>query len=382
MRFKFLIPLLCYYCLLFSFSNQQMVNNPIKSNKVLNPVNYSIVYLSEDANIDKSDGTTITLKVMKNFTKFHDSYLINPSLYICDDEIGASNGHYVVIENRCYKISISEENEISSPQSVINMTSDVIYSNYIQAKEYNNILTMVNSSSPVWSNEVIIYGIKNQKIFFHYLRERLDFNVTIGDVDEQFSCKLVKEAMNICAFSKNGQVILKFFVYIYIKIASNNKVKGMEEKYSKDVNEFNNHENVILYDTSDSDYKILCAKRKDNNNIDCKAVSLNIEYSHSTSNFEINILEINNQYETSFSSNLDSCNFILYKSEYVICCGKINVIECDRRNLNFTSIDHFSIDLPGKISNLTMESIEDNLKLTYYNETNSEQSFYDYKIFT
>ena len=60
-----------------------------------------------------------------------------------------------------------------------------------------------------------------------------------------------------------------------------------------------------------------------------------------------------------------------------MCCGKTNVIKCERRNKNFTLIEHFSLNLPGKISNLTLESFEDHLKLIYSNET----SLYEYFIY-
>ena len=61
-----------------------------------------------------------------------------------------------MLENRCYSISISEENEISTINGIINLTSEVQYSDYIQAKKYSTGTRGANASVEILQNEVII----------------------------------------------------------------------------------------------------------------------------------------------------------------------------------------------------------------------------------
>ena len=289
-----------------------------------------------------------------------------------------------MLENRCYSISISEENEISTINGIINLTSEVQYSDYIQAKKYSTGTRGANASVEILQNEVIIYGKNGQKIFFHYIKEKNSYNLIINDVDDdkQISCKLAKQSINICALSQNGQIKLKFIAHIFF--SRSEKDIGLDEKYSMDISQLNNHENAIIYDTENSQYKIICANKKGESNIECLAIYFDIssglvsgkmEYS-----FNVNIIEIND-YQGSFKNGLDNCNFTRFNSEYLICCGKTNSIKCTRRYWNFSLINDFTINLPGKISNLTLKSNEDNMQLLYYSQTESENSLYEYSIY-
>lgn len=276
MKFSYLVLVLYLYCSFFSFAKGELIKTLVKTNKESNPIDYKIFYQSEDATIQSGEDT-LTLKVWKNFTTIHDSYLINPSLYICNDESGEAKGHYVMIENRCYSINMPNENDIETIKGIINMTSEVQYSSYIQGKYFEYGVRGVNASVDVIRNEIILYGKKGKKMFFYYIKEGSGYDLTINEADdknEEISCKLVKENINICAIPQNGQIRLKFILHIYF----DRTVKGMMEKYSKDIDQFNNHENAILYDTENSQYKIICARRKDNGNIECLAVYLNINY--------------------------------------------------------------------------------------------------------
>ena len=289
-----------------------------------------------------------------------------------------------MLENRCYSISISEENEISTINGIINLTSEVQYSDYIQAKKYSTGTRGANASVEILQNEVIIYGKNGQKIFFHYIKEKNSYNLIINDVDDdkQISCKLAKQSINICALSQNGQIKLKFIAHIFF--SRSEKDIGLDEKYSIDVPQFNNHENAIIYDTENSQYKIICANKKGESNIECLAVYFDISFGLVSGkmeySFSVNIIEIND-YQGSFTNSLDNCNFTRFNSEYLICCGKTNSIKCTRRYWNFSLINDFTLNLPGKISNLTLKSNEDNIQLLYHSQTEIENSLYEYSIY-
>ena len=66
-----------------------------------------------------------------------------------------------------------------------------------------------------------------------------------------------------------------------------------------------------------------------------------------------------------------------FNSLYEICCGKTGVIECDRRNMDSTFNSTYSFNVPGRITNLTMEGYEDNIKFTY----SSNGVIYEYVIY-
>ena len=73
---------------------------------------------------------------------------------------------------------------------------------------------------------------------------------------------------------------------------------------------------------------------------------------------------------TTFSFDESNCNYTMFKSEYLICCGNIDVIICERRDKNFTLINSFNLTLNGKIKNLVLENHNDiHVELLYYNET-------------
>ena len=90
---------------------------------------------------------------------------------------------------------------------------------------------------------------------------------------------------------------------------------------------------------------------------------------------------INNDFEAEYSFNEDNCNFIKYKSEFLICCKQSDNIICDRRNEQFLLINRFNLEVSGKITNLTLEEGEDYIKLIYSNEEPSEKGVYEYFIY-
>ena len=157
----------------------------------------------------------------------------------------------------------------------------------------------------------------------------------------------------------------------------------MKLLYSKEVTSFNGYQNTILYDTSNLSYKILCAKSKDNNNIECLAININIQYTILFSQPTINVdfINLNNNNYLYFSYIEDNCNFTTFNNEYLICCGKNDIISCERRDINFNSINDFNIHLQGKNSNLTIENNGDNIEIIFSNQNNNSNNIYEYYIY-
>ena len=68
----------------------------------------------------------------------------------------------------------------------------------------------------------------------------------------------------------------------------------------------------------------------------------------------------------------------MFKSEFLICCGNIDIIICERRDMNFTLINSFNLTLKGNIKNLTLENHNDTyVELLYSNETLRDDNIYN-----
>ena len=96
-------------------------------------------------------------------------------------------------------------------------------------------------------------------------------------------------------------------------------------------------------------------------------------------NIIISNININN---IIYSFTEDNCNFTIFNSEYLICCGKIDIIICERRDMNLQLINLFNLTFPGKITNLTIHNYNDSfVKLLYNNKTSTDEHIYEYHIY-
>lgn len=81
---------------------------------------------------------------------------------------------------------------------------------------------------------------------------------------------------------------------------------------------------------------------------------------------------------TTFSSDENNCNYTMFKSEFLICCGNIDIIICERRDMDFKLIGSFNLTLKGNIKNLTLENHNDTyVELLYSNETLGDGNIYN-----
>ena len=72
MKFSFFIFILYFIC----FLKGEIINNPVKTNKESNPINYIILYKSPTATIQTTQ--TQILTISNSFIKFiHNSYIIS-----------------------------------------------------------------------------------------------------------------------------------------------------------------------------------------------------------------------------------------------------------------------------------------------------------------
>ena len=107
MRFIFGIFILFFFVSSLNPFPGEIINNPIKTNKTSNPIDYKIIFQPDT--IDRNNcyysncldnNNTLSINTSKEFTKlFHDSFLISKNMFVCIDQ--SNNSFY------CLKIIIS-----------------------------------------------------------------------------------------------------------------------------------------------------------------------------------------------------------------------------------------------------------------------------------
>ena len=373
MSYIYWIIILSCYILLFGVSKQEIIYNPIISDKEYNQINYILIIQNNTVKTTSSQ----TLNIKKDFDKlFYNSYIFTHSLFLCKDE---SSNYILLVNNKYFRIKLSSEKEIEKVLSKKNLNSGNEYLGYITCSKSNKApLSFGTNLCPTDLNEIIIYGKSGNKLVFYYVLEDKYFTTSIGNIDDSISCKLFKDSIYICIISSNDKIILTILAHICLLFS-----EEMQLIYSIEINDFKGYKNFILYDTSKSYYKILCAKSEDINNIECLAIYVEIKYSLFSLQPTINVkfYNLNNNYYLYFSYKEDNCNFTTYNSEYLICCGKKAIISCERRDINFNLINNFNINLPGINSNLTLENNDNNIKLIFSNQNDNENNIYEYFIY-
>ena len=345
-----------YYSLLFlSLSKEDMFNNPKKIELESNPIDYIII-------IDEPSISSIN-----NIVNYYDSYLPSQSLLLCIDE---SDTKFLLLENRLF--SFRGEGEHYSFTYVKNIYSDVKYTGYITFNQFT-LEDGVNLCE-IEENEILLYGKKENNIDFYFIKEGNNYPINVDDIDENISCKLFYKALFICVFSQDGQVTIKLLSH---RCSNNEQV--LTKVITQNISEFSNHDMAILYDFTNYKYKLVCAREKDSDIINC--VSLTIDISSGSTDIFISpyIIDIE---QLSFSFYRDNCNYNKLEDEYLLCCGNTDIIKCEKRNIDFQLKNYFYIDLEGKITNLTIESDTDNLeKIIFHNSEITDAGIYEYIVY-
>ena len=187
-RYIFQLLLLCFS--FFSFAKGEMINNPISSDKESNPVDYIIFLDSQSVTINPPDWEAIELDIIQDFTKFYDSYLINPPIMLGKDE---SDAYFSLVGNIFYRYTSSSVlDNLMVQGSSITLTSGIPYSNYISLKQDNtNDGTSRGSRSKIPQYNVVFYGKKDENIYFYYVIDSVDsqpkqYSISFGNINEKF----------------------------------------------------------------------------------------------------------------------------------------------------------------------------------------------------
>ena len=383
-----LILLSLYHYL--TLANSQLINNPVSSQNILeNIVNYSIRLNSINIKNEERERSQ-DFSLIPNLKKiYYQSYISDIDFFIFTDN---SDNNFLLFEHKYY--SMERKNEKYHFSHKKNIQSNFKYIGYIPNQFSNNehwVISgqMASAQRDVEVPDFILYGKECTNLCFCNIN--IDSNQTqyipLGNFDENISCKLLENKVYICVYFISNNLYLKSFFLNYGK--QNNSYK---EIYFRELSDFLNHDNPVLYDTSNSNYKILCARNKENSEIICS--KLYIAYSmdedksltiQPASEFIIrNDILNKSEYNATFSYDEDNCNYTKFNnSEYLICCGKTDIIICERRDMELQLIDLFNITGNGKITNLTINNTNNEaITLIYNNKSISKEGhIYEYHIY-
>ena len=368
------IFILYFYFCIFKMVQSDIINNPIQTDIKHNALNYYISFELYNTEILNSK----EIKIMKENNSLKiggKSITFSPNLLICIDE---SNNKYLFTENIFYRIVISSNNIISfsSIRSIPNLNNYTVFG-YIKEKKYDDNSRLEGDKCSINKNEIILYGIKNNYLYFYYIEENKGNEIQFDYKINTISCRLLESAFYLCVLDQNNKIYVVILAYIYD--ARQNK-QLIKHSSIIPVNDIEYYRKVILFNTDHSKIKILCNKNMKNFDDSCIIIKTDISYSFFGYNA---LIEFNSlmKYNTKFIYNENNCYFISFNWEYLLCCGTTNQISCQRKNINFELIYNFKLNLSGQISNLIIENNIDHATLLYFDESSDEKYLFKYYIY-
>ena len=353
-------------------SKNEIIDNPVEITDKSTVRDY-IININSDSLKTKRE----TLKVTKDIKKIEyneDDYLLSQNTFLCKDE---SNNYFLFSEYYYYSANLYDGNKIRSLTLKKTLPTDIKYFGYIQESEFERTIVVPNAVGNIKKNEIVIYGKKNNYLYFNYIEES-DYTVNINNIGDIISCNLIRSSRYICAYFQNN--IIKISMIILVNVNSKQKRLKLDDTIEPDG--FTDYENFILYDTDDENYKIFCATKTGISQAKCTAIYVKCIHLVLTNTFtkELKTVSLTNVNQDIVSSKHE-CEMIGFHSEFLLCCGDENNISCERKDQNFNSIGDFTLLLKGTISSLIINENTDHAIISYINDTSSNDYLFQYYIY-
>ena len=244
---------------LFFVSKFQLINNPVKIIEESDIDDNVISFDSSSAITNESKEELIIQKDPNQIIYEGKLYFLCPSIFLCLDQ---SNYTFLFAENNYYnKIpNICNDHSINSLSIMASLSNDIQYYGFIRDKYYGYYSTDQNAMSTIQNNEIVIYGKKEDNLYFKYIKENKSYTLEIDNIKDIISCKLIDSARYVCAYFINNAIKVDILALNYIEIGE----KGLSILYTIQLNEFADFDNLILYEVeNDPLYKLLCASKKE-----------------------------------------------------------------------------------------------------------------------
>ena len=193
----YFIKAIIFLSFFFLNTKSEIINNPMS-----NPYSeliYPIIFKAKGTSYNIISNRTIysfdRITSQINFTLTLEDFAYSPPYFLCIDE---SNNYFLFANKEYFKIYLDSNSEILYIKKNQSITSDVSFYGYIKQKEYHGNFV---DGLGVEKNEIILYGIKGEKIYFYYINKRGLYEADIKEshLGEQVSCKLILGTRYICA---------------------------------------------------------------------------------------------------------------------------------------------------------------------------------------
>ena len=362
---------------LFNFSSQTTIYNPEDIITSSDPIYPIIIHSNNEIKIYTS-GRKYTKEISSKNILNQEDFCYYSSPYTL---ISSNNELYIYCTNSIYSrylISLTNSKCESKDLGSLDLATNKKFIHYIEESSFEPLdkyiigekEQMTGLRCRVLENEIILYGkIENKdNIAFSFIEKNYTeiTSISCGGVEDYMSCKKIENSLYICAFScDNG---IKIYVYAF-KTKIHNSFDDCEFKSiaSYDINIMASHTEVRMFDTSDEDIKFLCAKNKDNKNIEC--IKIKFEYNeyeviieepietdgsgitNKTNNYNFT-LNYENEISFTFQLTDDNNEHCIFKesieNEYLFCCGGNNKISCIRIDNKLNYINSFNLNIPGE----------------------------------
>ena len=353
------IKILLVIILLFSVSKEDIIENP---KLIISNFQYPIIFNGNNNyyNIITSGKIYTIEKLTGNQIYINNSDTYNSPYFLCADE---SENCYLYSNKIYYNINLNSFFEI------INMNKGTTFK-FDSGTEYVGCIKQ-NEYDIISNQELIFYGEKSNRLYFYYIKK--DFGngaLSVKNFNKKISCKLIKDTNYICAHINNNKIIISL---INLKIVANKFSDITGDTYSNVINNNDNSNYVILFNTNIYNHKILCYNIKEKNEIKCFKIEFkDKKFTGSDLNINFNV-----------SLNENNCYISRFHSEYFICCSGQDIISCYRLNDNYEIKNKFELYIEGQNSNLTIIDNGDYASLFYMNNNDSQSNLnlFEYIIY-
>ena len=358
-NFCFLLVILCF---------RTTINIPIKENPIFLTNNsypfvlstlddyFYVITKGKDFKIDKISGDIYNIS--ENILDSQNY------IYIFDN----SNNNYIFYSNKYYEI-------IYNP---FISYKEIIISSKPQDGNGNGGNNMHNVGSIAKDNDFIIYGYDNNNLFFSSKSREFRAQQHITNINEKLSCKFAGGEIYVCFMIINNNLNIRCLTYQIFQNSNQDSLTLDDNTQSWAYNSISSF-GIFDIDKNKINTKLFCRKKIDQYTINCKFWQVYWENERCKSNTLGNGDMI---LSTSGDFTEKNCYFSQFNSEYLFCCGIMDLIKCYKFNISdYRLIKEFDISIPGDNSYLTIKSNNHYATLFFMNIYNNKNSVYEYYIY-
>ena len=298
--------------------------------------------------------------------------------------IEKNNGN--ITNNKIHKISLSSDFIVFDDNSYNNYlydNDDYFYINYNESNSLQKILFnfdsefkfIINACKAPRRNDFIIYGYKFRNFIFCIKSQNYCSSFQYKErLSNKISCKFILGMDYVCAMLIDHELTLNYFRYNTYNDAPQHNTLSLFSEISISFSQYS-IKGTGLYDTRDSNIKIVCVYKNDEN-IQCNLYRIIIE------NEKINTYSLLSE-DLYFLNSKDwserDCYISEFNSEYLFCCGVTDYINCSRINItSFSMIKNFKIHNLDENAYLTIRASNTFAAFFFMN---GREKVYEYYIY-